>query len=452
MQNRALLVRKWLFILSLTGFVLFLLVGIVSLVASFLLARQERPVYGWRDPMDAVVSARVRPDLALLPLGGVPSDTAVREALHVNELDTALAILVYATDLGTADRAGLFVLAGDRFAQAGRLSEAALCFQIAHDLAVLGPDLADVTRFDLSLAAARGRLGVKDEVGLALSLEQAETIVRYSARMQPVQRRQALEQLAQVVAEARGRRAAAELKARLAEEIRRGPTQALTSSMLASFAAPLPSNPDLERIKQERQRRALILSNQWIALGGEDVGPELLDLIEFLQREETARITWYSQLAESGTLGPDQQVTLLREQIAWLLVKLQAARGAFGISLMSDWEANELEIRQALAAAQFELFALLREQALQLPDQRDIDQAELELVRLELANWRWGHFPGLDPDERDIALTEAVARVRQSLPNEGTTAGSGVFPAVRMTDHRRDYILVGGSFQSMPGD
>lgn len=448
MQNRVLLARKWLLILSLTGFVLFLLIGIVSLVAYFLSAPQERPVYGWRDPLDAVVSARVRPDLALLPLGGIPTDIAVREALNANELDTAWAILAYATDLDTATRAGLFVLVGDRFTQVGRLSEAALCFQLAHDLAALGSDLADVARFDLSLAAARGRLKVKDEVGLALSLEQAETIIRHSARMQPFQRRQALERLAQVVAEARGSRAAAELRTRLAEEVREGPTQAPAPLVLAASAAPLPSNPALEQIQQERQRRALILSNQWIALGGEDIGPELLDLIEFLQREETARIAWYTQLTESGVLSPDQRVTLLEEQIAWLLVKLQAARGAFGINLMSDWEANELEIRQALATAQFERFALLRERAFQLPDPREVDQAELELVRLELANWRWGHYPGLDPDERDLALTEAVTRVRQSLPSEGAASNSGVFPAVRMTDRRRDYILVGGDAQN----
>ncbi|MCS7221956.1 MAG: hypothetical protein RML36_05035 [Anaerolineae bacterium] len=452
MQNRVLLVRKWLLILSLTGFVLFLLIGIVSLVAYFLLAPQERPIYGWRDPLDAVVSARVRPDLALLPLGGISSDIAVREALNANELDTAWAILVYAADLDTAARAGLFVLVGDRFTQAGRLSEAALCFQLAHDLAALGPDLADVARFDLSLAAARGRLGVKDEVGLALSLEQAETIIRHSARMQPVQRRQALERLAQVMAAARGPRAAAELRARLAEEVRKGPTQAPAPWLLTAFAAPLPSNPALEQIRQERQRRALILSDQWIALGGEDIGPELLDLIEFLQREERARIAWYTQLAESGVLSLDQRVTLLEEQVAWLLVKLQAARGAFGVSLMSDWEANELEIRRALATAQFERFALLRERVLQLSDPREAGQAELELVRLELANWRWGHYPGLDPDERDRALTEAVARVRGSLPDKDVGSNSGVFPAVQMSDRRRDYILVGGNAQSELGN
>jgi hypothetical protein len=447
MQNRALFIRKWLLILSLTGFVLFLLAGIVSLVAYFLLARQEVPIYGWRDPLDTVVSARVRPDLALLPLGGIPSEMAVREALNANELDTAWAILVYATDLDTATRAGLFVLTGDRFTQAERLSEAALCFQIAHDLAALGPDLADVARLDLSLAAARGRLSVKDEVGLALSLEQAETIIRHSTRLQPVQRRQALERLARVIAEARSPRVAAEVRERLAEDIRKGPTQAPSPLPWGTFTAPLPSNPALEQIQRERQRRALALSAQWIALGGGDVGPELLDLIEFLGREERARITWYTQLAESGTLSPSQQVTLLEEQIAWLLVKLQAARGAFGIHLMSDWEANEPEIRQALAMAQSERFALLHRQALQLPDPRDVNRAELELIRLELANWRWGHYPGLDPNGQDLALAEAVARVLQSLSAEENASRAGIFPMVRITNGRRDYILVGGNAQ-----
>ncbi len=433
-----------LLILSLSGFIALLVTGIVSLIAYFQLARQERVIHGWRNPLELIVAARIRPDLALLPLAGVSSEEAVREALAAGEPDTAFAIVVYATDLDGATRGGLFKLVGERFVQASRPNDASLCFQLAHDLAALSPDLADVARFDLSLAAARGRLAVGDDMGLALSLEQAETLIRYSALMQPVQRLRASEQLVRLVAEVRGERAAAQLKASLSEDVNLRPLQGLAPFMLLAFAAPLPLHPELEQIRLERQRRALALIDQWIALEGGDVGPEQLDLAEFLRREELARLAWYTELAQAG-LNPDQRVTLLSEQIAWLLIQLQAARGDFGISLVPEWEGRQTEIWEALVKNQADLFALFHQQAAQLADQRDIDQAELELIRLELINWRLGRYPGLDPDERDAALGEVTARVRQRFAEGGAAKGSGVLPAPRITDGRRSYILVGGA-------
>jgi hypothetical protein len=394
------------------------------------------------------MATRIRPDLALLPLAGVASDEATREALKAGEPDSAFAIVVYATDLDSATRGGLFRLVGERFVQAGRLGEASLCFQLAHDLAALGPDLADVARFDLSLAAARGRLAVGDEVGLTLSLEQAETLIRYSALMQPVQRRRASEQLVRLVAEARDEKTAARLRANLSKDIENigfQPGQPRAPFMLPAFAAPLPLNSELEQLRLERQRRALVLIDQWIVLEGEDVGPEQLDLGEFLRREELARLAWHAELTQSGPLSPDQRVTLLSEQIAWLLIQLQVARGDFGISLVPEWEGRQTEIWEALVKNQYDLFALFRQQAAQLADRRDADRVELELVRLELINWRLGRYPLLDPNERDAALLEVTARVRERFPGGGAAKGSGVLSAPRLTDSRRDYVLVGGA-------
>lgn len=437
-------VRYWLWISSLGGAILLFIVGAMSLAAYALLSRQPAVHHGWRDPVNAVMAARVRPDLALLPLAGIPSETAAREALDAGEPDSAFAIVVYASDLDNATRGGLFELIGERFADMGRLSEASLCFQMAHDLAALGPDVADLARFDLSLSAARGRLRVKDEIGMALSLEQAETLIRYSALMQPVQRKQALDRLERLVAMARGKRAAAELRARVGDDVTVQPSVLLPRSNLAALADPLPLNPDLERVRLERQRRALALINQWIALEGGDVGPERADLAEFLRREDQARVAWYTELTEPGKLTPGQQVTLLSEQIVWLLVKLQAARGAYGISLMPEWEGIESEIYEALRLAQGAFFSLLRQQANELTDAEARDWAELELVRLELVNWRLGRYPGLDPDDRDQALAAVVQRIRARLPDGGMQPGSGVWPIARITDDRRDYILIGG--------
>ncbi|HEY63059.1 MAG TPA: hypothetical protein G4O02_00650 [Caldilineae bacterium] len=437
-------VRYWLWISSLGGAILLFIVGIMSLAVYALLSRQPAVIHGWRDPTNAVVATRIRPDLALLPLAGIPSETAAREALDAGEPDSAFAIVVYASDLDNATRGGLFELIGERFADMGRLSEASLCFQMAHDLAALGPDVADLARFDLSLSAARGRLRVKDEVGVALSLEQAETLIRYSALMQPVQRKQALDRLERLVAVARGKRAAAELRARVGDDVTVQPSILLPRSNLAALADPLPLNPDLERVRLERQRRALALINQWIALEGGDVGPERADLAEFLRREDQARVTWYVELAEPGRLSPGQQVTLLSEQIVWLLIKLQAARGAYGISLVPEWEGAEPEIYEALRLAQGAFFSLLRQRVGDLADPEERDWAELELVRLELANWRLGHYPGLDPDDRDQALAAVVHRIRARLSDGGMQPGSGVWPMARTTDDRRDYILIGG--------
>ncbi|MCD6290542.1 MAG: hypothetical protein J7M34_08565 [Anaerolineae bacterium] len=444
MRNLIAHLRDWQPYIFLAGAALFLLLGIISLIAYFIMSRQTAIVYGWRDPVEEVDSDRVRPDLALLPLAGVSSETAAREALSAGEPDTAFTILMYAADLDEATRGGLFELVGERFVQARRLEKASLCFQLAHDLAALSPDITDMARFDLSLSAARGRLAVGDRVGLDLSLEQAETLIRYSAHMQPAQRQRALNLFTQVVAEARGERKAAAIRAELRKFTMLQPRPELYHFSLASFAEPLPLNPDLERLRLERQQRALALVNQWIALNGGDVGPERADLAEFLRREEQARVAWYADLSRPGVLSPGQRVTLLAEQISWLLVRLQAARGAFGIELVPEWEGNEEALRDALTAAQEEMFALIWQQTADLGDQRRADQVELMLVRMELADWRVGHYPGLDPEDRDRALTAAVERVRGQLPGGGAAPGSGVWPMPRLTDDRRDYVLVGG--------
>ncbi len=435
-------VRNWLLVLSLSGFVLFLVVGVISLIAYFQLTDAEAVTYGWREPLDAVSLARVRPDLALLPLGGVSVDDAVREALAAGEPDSAFAIVVYASDLNAAVRGGLLALVGDRYVQARRPAEAALCFQLAHDLAALSPDLADVARFDLSLAAARGRLALGDEAGLTLSLEQARTIVRYSAFLQPVQRRRAVDQLARMVAAARGERAASRLQAEMADVLTLRPSSPLFPS--PTRREPLPPNPTLEAVRQERQQKALALIDQWIALGGGDVGPEISDLAEFLRREDEARIAWYMELSQRPDLTLPQQASLLADQAAWLLVKLQTARRAFGVSLVPAWEARELEIRQALAATQLALFAKMREQNAQFVNQREVDLAAWEIVRQELATWRWGHYPGLNWEERERALLNANRTVWQHLVSGGVTPGSGVFPMPWTTDDHHGYLLVNG--------
>ncbi len=437
-------VREWSWIIALAGAGVLFLASLTFLIVHFQLASRDAVIYGWRDPTEAVRPARVRPDLALLPLAGVPSDEAVREALRAGEPDSAFAILVYATDLDSATQGGLFALVGERFAQAGRLSEASLCFQLAHDLAALAPNLADIARFDMTLSAARGRLLVDDRVGLALSLEQMETLIRYSAFLQPVQRRQALERLVRITAEARGKRAAEELRARLRDDVEQWPVQAPRASLVLSFAEPLSLNPALERVRLARQQRAFALIRQWIALEGGDVGPERADLAEFLRREDNARVEWYAELLRMKELTPGQKITLLSEQVAWLLVKWQAARGAFGISLVSEWEGSEPEIRAALAAAQAELFTLLRQQAGHLADPQASDWAQLEVARLGLVNWRLGRYPEFDARAGDAALVEATKRVRERLPDHGMTPGSGVLPVPRLTKDRRDYILVGG--------
>jgi hypothetical protein len=444
MSTRIRPARNWLLFFSFAGFLIFLLVGVISLIAYFQLAGEEVLAYGWRDPLDATMAVRVRPDLALLPLAGVPIDAAAREALAAGEPDSAFVAVVYASGISSAMRGGLFALIGDRYAVAGRSSDAALCFQLAHDLAALSPDLADAARFDLSLSAARGRLAVRDEAGLVLSLEQAESIIRFSSFLQPVQRRQTLEQLVRLTVLARGAKAATQLRASMADVVTLRPSPAPAVSFIVSFAQPLPPNPALDQTRRERQQRALALSDQWIALGGEDVGPETRDLAEFLLREDEQRIAWYSELGQTGNLIPGQRASLLSDQITWLLVKLQIARGGFGVSLVPEWEQRELEIRQAVATVQLDLFSLMREQAGALTNEADKDQAALELVRTELATWRWGQYPGLNVADREALLVTAVQPVRQRFPDRGASLASGILPEVRDGSDRRDYLLVGG--------
>lgn len=425
------------------------LIGIVALVSYFQLTPRASTEYGWRDPTGAVASARVRLDLALLPLGGVPSDEAAREALRAGEVDTAFAITVYAVDLDVAAQAGLFQLIGERFAREGRQSEAALCFQLVHDLAALAPDMSDVARFDLTLAAARGRRLVGDDYGFELSLEQAENIVYYSALMPPAQRRRTADLLLRYVAEVKGRREMQDLQRRLSEVLDLRPVSTSGGALWLRMASPVPVDRDAELLRLARQQRALILVNQWIALEGGDVEPERLDLVEFLRREDAARSAWHQRVLTSPEVTPSQRLTVLSDRIAWLLIKWQAARGAFGLPLVPEWEENVAAIEEQLIDAQQTFFSAVRQMGRDL-EPADAERLELEITRLELVRAWLGQYPGFDLSLRDEVLWQATAQVRELYPQGGGLPGSGLLPLPRIVDGRRDYVLGGGASAPAP--
>ena len=130
-------IRKWLFFILASGFLIFVLAGLVAFGAYFFTSGREVSLAAWSDPIDHVKTENVKPALALLPLAGVPSSEAFSRALGAGELESAYAILVFSLDLSERERVGSFLVLARRYAEAENATKAKLCYRQASTIATL---------------------------------------------------------------------------------------------------------------------------------------------------------------------------------------------------------------------------------------------------------------------------------------------------------------------------
>jgi hypothetical protein len=193
------------------------------------------------------------------------------------------------------------------------------------------------------------------------------------------------------------------------------------TAFLSGFLGKLPASEELHQAQANRQQRAVALIEQWVALDGGDVGPEIADLAEFLRREDTTRLTYLDRVAsESPQLAV--QARALWERAAWLTLKYHIARGGLGLSLIPEWEEDAPLIRSELTKAYEDLFRLYGDQATALPIATDVDQAWVEVLRQEILLGQLELYPDYPEDRLLERLLEAQQRLR-------ATSGSGMWIA-----------------------
>ncbi len=428
---------RWFLVTLTAGVILFALAGVILLGAYIYLSRSSSAVAaGWVNPSAVVETQAVAPDLAVLTLAGENDERVIKAALDAGELETAYATLAYSTLLSDAVRSGQLLLLGQRLA--AQPARAAVCYQALLDQAALGPALSDVARADVSLQVARAYSGPNADVP-RLALAQAENIARYSLTMLPAQRRATLEQVIAIYQSRSDPKAAQAIREKLATYaagpgISLEPTAPLLPALRGSVVLPDAVTQPL----LARQRAAAAMAARWLAAGASGQPALAAALGDALVAEDAARAAFY---ATAGSLALADRLALQHDQVVWLTIKHRAARGAYGVSLVADWEASAGAISGALAAAYTDLINGYGQQ-LDILDPAEAAQARVELLRQGLL---WARF-GLFPDAPEQLLSDQLAEAsRQLWTRQG---GAGLTVVAQEVGAQRFFLLAGSDVAS----
>jgi hypothetical protein len=423
---------NWLLIALAAGMVILILAGLALLGAYLHLSRQTSVQVKWVGPVDSVQAGDVAPDLAVLTLAGEPDDRVIRAALDAGEVETAYATLAYSVLLPDTVRSGNWLLMASRYAERDP-ARTAICYAVVLDYAGLGPDLSDLARAELALQAGRGFAGQKQPEIARLALAEAAEIGRQSVTLLPAQRYDALVKVAAAYQSLGDSQAAKTLRAGLdaasaGPGVRLDPPPAYLPELRGQVVLP----EAVAAAIIAREQAAAVMAGRWLAVPGEQdalaaaVGQALL-------AEDAARNVFY---AAAGDLTDEDQLALLHDRIAWLTVKYRAARGDYGVALVSEWPVEEA--RAELARAYTDLINGYGRQ-LDILDPADASIARVELLRQGVL---WARL-GLFPDHAEELLSGQLLEAADAL--HARQGGVGLTVAVQEAAGRRFYVLSGAA-------
>jgi hypothetical protein len=395
-----------------------------ALVGGVLLLREgDLPdAYAWRPPLELVDARTLAPETVLLPLLGTSADEALDAALDHAHWDNAFALVAYEPFLDDAQRLGALLQLGTRYASAKNTRQAARAFQIAAQFATLSPTFSDATRLEAYLQASAGlrSLGARDAARWVT--DQAYRLTEYAPTLQREQRARRLEQIANAYAALDAPTLSSQVRAR-ATEAALSTTIPITRTR-APFVptiGKLPRAPEVEAARTRRVAVAQRLHDDVLDRApkrAQDWNADLIgELREALLDEDRAR-----QASDDASSVQQQDEALIawrREQIAWLALKYRIARGAFGVSLVPEWEKERAAIAEALSAAWDEYFRLAYAQATRLPS-LERAPAQLDVLLYELFIVRWGWYV----TQSEQVVIEKIGAATQDLMD-------AAYPALR---------------------
>ena len=389
--------RSWLLTILGVGALLLGIIGLVSIGAYALTSKRQSSPTPWRDPTIVVRGRSIAPDMALLPLAGVDDEEAISRALSANELDSAYSVLVYSTSLSDSERAGRWLLLGQRYQESGERERAGQCYRTAAEVATLSPVMTDLARAQTLLRAGTGLAAVQAYGDAELACDQAHDVAFYSPHLTQAHRQQILQRL-QTTYAALGQ--GEEKWLDLARMVTSGQA-AMPQPQQATVVTvpPLPANAEVAEAEAARQaatEKVLVV----LVPPQREPSKYLLNILaEALQAEDQVKQRAYGDEAIAAADLPTQ-VALAHARVAWLTLKLKIARRATGLSLVPDWEAQEAGIRDQLRAAYETLYKLYARYA--------GDEAQLTLIRQQLLAGRLGLYPDC-PEEALVSELQAAS-------------------------------------------
>ncbi|MBI3958991.1 MAG: hypothetical protein HY328_09285 [Chloroflexi bacterium] len=373
--------RLWLQLLLWVGFLLSLLIGLGALLGVFLLPdlEQESELVV-ADPLLLVEPAAIPPHLALLQLAGADGDALVRQAATAGERTLAYSILLYDSTLTPSRQANELLRVGRQFLAVDDPLRAVAAFNRARTVAIFALPMPPLERGQLLARSADGLVQAGDLGGARQTALQAQSVAAQAAALLPAQRGQILQAVEPII---RAQGSAEEIQ-RLNELLRapgQVPQRVALISGLPQLRAEYPAPPLLADLRNQRMAAAQALIDRLLLTGGQDIEPERAALAEALLAEDRLRGEIYA-----GWNNPALQLAerheLLLDYRDWLLVKVRAAEGGFGLRLVDGWEADKEAIRGALGRVMGELNALITAQI-----EEDPDPLSRAVLRLESLQW-----------------------------------------------------------------
>jgi hypothetical protein len=373
--------NRWLEITLLLGFLACLLIGLGALAIFWRLYTDQTPAVQLNDPLASVQPTLITPGLALAELAGDPTEALAYQAFHAGHLETARVILTFTPAANSDSRLGLLLPLARQYLQVNDAAFATLLFYQAQALATLDDTLGSLERSQTLVQIADGLLAAGErEAALDVTIA-ALRVARQAPDLLPAQRSQlftSIRPLADQLGDVT-------LRQQIAELVRNpflSPTGvSLTSGQLWSQLEPIELTPEVMTAIATRQQRARELVNRIAFTGGADIGPEQAALAQALLAEDGARAQFVSS-AQGAGLSPGQQLWLLLDQRAWLLLKIRIASLGFGLSLLPEWEASRASLVRELNAATGAI-----DNGLQTLINRESDPLTQATLHLEALHW-----------------------------------------------------------------
>jgi hypothetical protein len=404
--------RRWLEVLLILGFLVCLLIGLVALGVLWRLYNGQRPQVQLDDPLAAVQAADIVPQLALAELAGDPAEALAYQAYQAGELETGRTILLFTPPTSSSGRLAMLLQLAHYYAEAGETQYAPLLLQQAQALALLDGTLGSLERSQALIQIAEGLLSAGEKAAALDTVRQAVEVARQAPELLPAQRSQLftnLRPLAEQLDDATLRQQIAELVRNPFLTVSGEP---LPVGQLWSQVQPVAYSPELLTAIATRQQRARELVNRIAFTGGTDIGPEQAALAQALLAEDVA---WGAFVGQQGGVGlpPAQQLGLLLDQQAWLLLKLRIASLGFGLSLVPDWETNRAAMMRELDALAGALDTALQSLIAAEPDPTAQATLRLEALHWLALQYELGYMPDGSPQPISQRLSETQAQLAQ---------------------------------------
>jgi len=403
-------------------------------LTAYLVLRQGEARNNLDQPMTAWAPVQAAaPRLALRTLAGEPDGAVIDRALAEGETETALVVLAHSVTLSDRNRGGALLRVAAAFAEEEKDDLARALYQTAGELAVLSPDLADWSRAELFMQTGLGLLDLRkprDRKDAQALFDQARVVIQTSTEMKLAQKQQMAAQLRQAYGRAgmkeadvnalfdsaqadEGRADATGLTMPLGATISMGQDESAEAAV-AGDVAPAAVRQAQDVRRQAAQTLVTVLEKQ----AGAPRPALTADMANALADEEAA-------LAQALQCETCSELLKAEWRTQWAALKWQAARGGFGVSLVTSWEDGlagiEGEARQSWEA----LFLARRAEAeRKLPAGVSAASLEFSLLRGQLLVGLLGLAPGYDMPAGAARLRELADQEPRDWMIETTGAGA----------------------------